>query len=66
MNARLGRPPSDNPRTKTARVRLTPAEHEALRAIAEADGAKDVSGWVRAQAAKRAKRLGIDWPKGGD
>ncbi len=60
---KMGRPQVENPRTKSIIVRVTSDEHKALKDVAEADGVKSVSVWVRKQGAKRAKRLGINWPE---
>ena len=55
MTARIGRPPSDNPRTEVVQYRCTPDELAALQAAADRAG-QPMRAYARDAALAKAKR----------
>jgi uncharacterized protein (DUF1778 family) len=53
--AKIGRPPTDNPRTHVVPVRLSEDEMRLVRSAAETAG-ETVGAWLRAKAVAAAKR----------
>lgn len=55
-NAKMGRPPIDNPRTVARHIRLTPDEDALITAAAERAGGQNIADWMRTKLIAAAKR----------